>query len=139
MSPALGISWSLMSCLVSRLLAPEGKLQPPKRGEEFMPQGSMLWRRVATMLGNHIYVEKNGLSTAVGQIPRWAHLFVQRPLASDSVPRGHMMALPLFNCQEWDKKDREEETNLAALSVSVSGLSLPCQRINCIFKCSGSS
>lgn len=50
-----------------------------------------------------------------------------------------MMALPLLSaCQKWDK-DKEEETKLAALFVSVSGLSLLCHRVNAfIFKCSGS-
>lgn len=49
---------SLMPCLVNRQLAPEGKLAASKRGEEFMPWGSMHWKRVATVLGKSMYLEK---------------------------------------------------------------------------------
>lgn len=52
---------------------------------------------------------------------------------------SHMMALPLLSArQKWDK-DKEEETKLAVVFVSVSGLSLLCHRVSAfVFRCSGS-
>lgn len=71
------------------------------------------------MSGKSIYIEENGLSIVVGQVPRQAHLLVPKasfwPLV---VSLGPMMALCfLLASQERDKEDRENsETKLAALS-----------------------
>lgn len=90
--------------------------------------------RVAVMLGNHIYIEKSGLSPALGQVPRQAPLFVQKTSLGLSWPHDGP-ASPL--CQSRMGQEGEK-TKLAALFVSVSGLSL-CPRVHLfIFKCSGS-
>lgn len=125
----------------SRVLTPEGKLAASKKGRGVHATGHRAWEKSCNNVGQILILRKMAFQQQWARFPG-RHMCSSKGFspASHSVPLGHMMALPLSASPEWDKKGREEVTKLAALSVSVSGLSLPCQRENLfIFKCSGSS
>lgn len=88
---AYRISWPLMPGLVSRLLAPAEKLAASKMGRGVNAIGQRVLRRVSALLSKSIYMEKNGLLTAVGYVPRQAQLFVLKTRSGLSLclPQPH--------------------------------------------------